>query len=183
MKTIYITIILILFSGLNNNEIKKNKIVKKQIKRLWKIDNKNLDFKELIVSNFYSETKIYLIENSDSIIGYLADTKKNSCHVGGCENTNLKTDKTGKFEFFRFYTFLNPDFEVLKIKIYDYQATHGQEISNFFWLKQFIGLSKNKTIRYGKEIDAISGATVSAKALISEVKYIVNQKEKIIKSY
>ncbi|MCK5816143.1 MAG: FMN-binding protein, partial [Flavobacteriaceae bacterium] len=33
------------------------------------------------------------------------------------------------------------------------------------WLKQFIGLDQNSDIQYGNDIKAISGATISARAL------------------
>ncbi|MCK4920537.1 MAG: FMN-binding protein [Bacteroidales bacterium] len=49
--------------------------------------------------------------------------------------------------------------------MHNYQATHGQEVTSPGWLKQFVGYDGIKSLVVGREIDAISGATISADAI------------------
>lgn len=55
------------------------------------------------------------------------------------------------------------------VKVFNYQATHGQEVSAKGWLKQFIGFDGRKPLTVGKNIDAISGATISAYGITLDV--------------
>ena len=51
-------------------------------------------------------------------------------------------------------------------------ATHGQEVMNKGWLGQFEGYRYGKRLRYGKNIDAVTGATISANNILKEIKKI-----------
>jgi len=53
--------------------------------------------------------------------------------------------------------------------VYNYQATHGQEVTNKGWLKQFQGYDGSRSLTVGKSIDAISGATVSVLGITNDV--------------
>jgi hypothetical protein len=94
----------------------------------------------------------------------------NSCRAGGCQ-VSLGAFQTGKPEFFDYYILFNPKGEVARVKIFNYQATHGQEVTVAGWLKQFIGYNGQETLKVGKHIDSISGATISVNALTADVEY------------
>ncbi len=51
-------------------------------------------------------------------------------------------------------------------------ATHGQEITARGWLKQFIGYNGSESLKVDKNIDTISGATISVYAITSDIKLI-----------
>jgi len=49
------------------------------------------------------------------------------------------------------------------------------KVANKFWLRNFIGYSGSNSLVYGKDIDAVAGATISAQALIDDVKLVLNR--------
>jgi hypothetical protein len=53
--------------------------------------------------------------------------------------------------------------------VYNYEATHGHEITVKSWLNPFIGFDGTKTLRVGKEIDSIAGATISASGITDDI--------------
>jgi len=55
------------------------------------------------------------------------------------------------------------------VEVYNYQATHGYEITAKGWLKQFVGYSAKDTLLVNKDIDGISGATISVFAITEDV--------------
>lgn len=72
---------------------------------------------------------------------------------------------------------------IINIKILAYRENYGGEIASKRWLKQFIGKKVSDTIKYERDIDAISGATVSANSLtvsinnlLKSVSLLVNKK-------
>ena len=75
----------------------------------------------------------------------------------------------GKADFFDFIVIFDENLIVTKVKILVYREDHGGEIGSKRWLKQFIGSDKNSALKYQKDIAAISGATLSAKAITNEV--------------
>ena len=75
----------------------------------------------------------------------------------------------GKAAYFDFIVVFDKDLVVSKIKILAYREDHGGEIASKRWLRQFIGSEKDKTLKYKKDIAAISGATLSALSLTTEV--------------
>ena len=58
---------------------------------------------------------------------------------------------------------------IKKVKVLIYREDYGAEIGSTRWLKQFIGIKKNESLNYSEDIRAISGATISARALTIEV--------------
>ena len=74
---------------------------------------------------------------------------------------------------FDYVVFVNKDFSVKKAKVLIYREDHGRQIGAQRWLKQFIGLSATKKPVYGENVDAISGATISAKSMTIAVKDVL----------
>ena len=54
---------------------------------------------------------------------------------------------------------------VVKTKVLIYREDYGNEIGSKRWLKQFIGKTSSDSLKYGQDIDAISGATISANSM------------------
>ena len=59
----------------------------------------------------------------------------------------------------------NTDLSIKKSKVLIYRENYGRQIGSQRWLKQFIGLTPNDELTYGKNIDAIAGATISASSM------------------
>ena len=70
-----------------------------------------------------------------------------------------------KKKMFDFILLFKPNLRILKSKVLIYREEYGLQIGSQRWLKQFIGLGINDRASYGKNIDAISGATISARSM------------------
>jgi len=66
---------------------------------------------------------------------------------------------------FDYVVLFNPDRSIKKSKILIYREDYGRQVGSQRWLKQFIGKKSGESLVYGEDIDAISGATISAKSM------------------
>jgi len=145
------------------------KKIHRTIKKQWKIEN----FKISEISGFEKNglTGFYSIKSNSKLLGYLFVGRVNSCRSGGCSIDSEIQDLS--FEFFDYFVIIDTLVSIKKVKIFNYQATQGHEVMSHGWLRQFVGYSGLQELRYGKEIEAISGATVSAKALKDDIQFKV----------
>jgi len=149
------------------------KLVKKDLARLYDLDDAELLgievpdslYNALLLDNGH----LYSYEHPSGKPGYIYIGRIYSCRAGGCsvdqEPEDLSNSSDEDFEYFDYYTVFGVEMEVIKVKVYNYQATHGQAICSAGWLKQFIGYNGVQRLTYGKDIDGISGATISANAI------------------
>ena len=72
-------------------------------------------------------------------------------------------------DIFDYVVLLNPDLTIQKSKVLIYRENYGRQIGSQRWLKQFIGKKSGDPLAYGADIDAISGATISAKSMTKAV--------------
>ena len=107
--------------------------------------------------------RIYLVKQQDQVLGYL-----------------LSTRAMGRYDYFDYLLAFDADISVLGLTIITYRSSHGAAICQKKWLSQFKGYS-GEELRLGKEIDAVSGATISATALIQDLhrwhQVMINLKE------
>lgn len=92
----------------------------------------------------------------------------NCCRSGGCSN-QVTVDFNGEFEYFDYFILYDPQNKVITTRVYNYEATHGAEITAKGWLNQFVGFDGTKNLRIGKEVDSISGATISVFGLVTDI--------------
>ena len=150
----------------------------KQIEKLWGI--KDFKVEEVVLSTENRvEGKFFSIMDKNNAIQnrYAYIGRVNSCRAGGCsvssdEPINMES------EYFDYFILFNSNIEVELVKVYNYQATHGQEVTVKGWLKQFIGYQGIKGLQVGKGIDAIAGATISVYAITADVEH----KSKMLRS-
>jgi len=112
--------------------------------------------------------QFFKIENSGNK-GYAYVGRVLSCRGGGCSNGQALTDAAA--EYFDYFILYDGDAKVLQVRVFNYQATHGHGITSRGWLRQFIGYNGSGKLDPGKNIDAISGATISVKAIASDIEY------------
>jgi Na+-translocating ferredoxin:NAD+ oxidoreductase RnfG subunit len=79
---------------------------------------------------------------------------------------------TGRFDNFDYMVIINPLKEIIGIKILKYRSEYGYEISNKGWLRQFYG-KNNGSFTYRQDIDALAGATFSARSLTEDINLIL----------
>ncbi|SMO33776.1 FMN-binding domain-containing protein [Saccharicrinis carchari] len=102
---------------------------------------------------------------------YVYVGRVNSCRSGGC---NISTESQGSSEYFDYFIFFDAKANVELIKVYNYAATHGHEVMAKGWLKQFKGYNNSKELRVGKNVDTISGATISVNAITEDIRQKTN---------
>lgn len=91
-----------------------------------------------------------------------------SCRAGGCANP-IQNNILFESEYFDYFIVFNSAKTVEAVRVYNYQASHGQEVSAPGWLKQFVGYGGQERLVVGREIDAISGATISADGITMDL--------------
>jgi len=64
-----------------------------------------------------------------------------------------------------YLTCFNMDGQLINVHIVKYREDYGYEVGNKRWLNQFIGLGVNSDFIIGKNIDGISGATISVNSV------------------
>lgn len=68
-----------------------------------------------------------------------------------------------------------PDLSILKVKVLVYREEYGGEIGSKRWLKQFIGKKDPNKVKFGSDVQNISGATISARNLTYDVQNTMKQ--------
>ena len=174
-------IIMIVFSlaGFGQQEINYNhKKISKFIKKTYKFDNYKLK-KVFSESENLLNGVFFTIESgtSNSELIYIGRVK--SCRSGGCSINRDSKDEN--YEYFDYIIAFGSNNKIKGIKIYSYQATHGQEVTARWWLKQFYNHENNKAFEVNKDIDAISGATISVYAMVDDVNYVNQELIKLLK--
>ena len=157
------------------------------LKELQKIgETENSDWQAIAVPETLSisnsiQGKFLILspQNSIGLKKYVYVGRVNSCRQGGCSNPtetlNIQTS-----EYFDYLIVFDSNISVQLVKVYNYQATHGQEVTNKGWLKQFQGYDGNRSLTVGKSIDAISGATVSVFSITDDIQEKTMLLKKII---
>ena len=174
-------ILVFLFSlGLNitfSQDINFNpKPLTKDLQKLWGKDEIVLSEIE-IPDSLYNDIlldkgKIYCTKSDVDNLGFAYVGRIYSCRSGGCGMDDTPVEMVSideDFEYFDYFIIFDEALTVRKIRVFNYQATHGHEVGGKGWLKQFIGYKGKEKLEYGKNIDSISGATISANAITYNV--------------
>ncbi len=119
----------------------------------YKINGKYFALKQKYVSN----------------IKYIYIGRVNSCRAGGCSVSNSSSYDDSNSEYFDYFMLFDKDKYVQQVKVFNYKATHGYEITAKGWLNQFVGYSGSEPLRVNKNVDSISGATISVYAITGDI--------------
>lgn len=169
----FILFIILFIPGINFSNVEisfPNNVEKRIHKKLNKFfDDSEYEKNVLhIHDSITSKTNSYFYEltsKKDDEKAIMIITIANACRIGGCD---VEHEDGDEFEQFYLYSIYNNNGELLDIKILDYQAEHGYEVTSKWWLKQF-KKSWGEHFEYNKNVDGISGATVSVKSMIREM--------------
>ena len=71
----------------------------------------------------------------------------------------------GKLLPITYLTCFNLDGQLINAHIVKYREDYGYEVGNRRWLNQFLGLNASSDYKVGKNIDGISGATISVNSV------------------
>lgn len=168
MKFLLITILLTI-STFHTDDVEwlsksGQKKLEKSISKIWK--NKTILKKEIIIpieiqkeiGTKIKDQSLYKIFVDDRIEGYLFLDSKNS-----------------KFNLFDYMVLLNTDLSVKNVNILVYREDYGGEICSPTFLKQFNGKNFNSEIKLGRDVQGISGATISCRSAALGVKIITKK--------
>lgn len=146
----------------------EDKTLKKEIQKISGTDAP--EWKEISFPEGNSTLgKFFSISDLNNLKKYIYVGRVNSCRAGGCSNPAQPSIGIETSEYFDYFVVFDTDLSVQQVKVYNYQATHGQEVTNKGWLKQFRGYNGNRSLSVGKSIDAISGATVSVLGITNDI--------------
>ena len=165
----------IVFTGFRVNDgllVPESKL-DKAISKLWK--DKPISLNELPqekINICQKAASVFTIFSGNDSLGYVIVNRVNSCRAGGCNIDH--DDEAISFEYFDYFVITDKNLQVLKVSIYNYQATQGQEVMSNGWLSQFVGFSGQEKLVYGKDIQAISGATISANAMNDDIYFTLD---------
>ena len=110
----------------------------------------------------YTENRLFKIIDQSKLIGY--------GYLGEAASMKRKFD---------YIVLFNPELSIVKAKVLIYREDHGRQIGSQRWLKQFIGLAPTNELIYGENIDAISGATISASSMTKAVDALLHDLKEI----
>lgn len=65
---------------------------------------------------------------------------------------------------------ISPDGGVLEVEIIEYRESHGGEVKNQAFRRQFVGKTSKDALRIDQDIRHVSGATISSKSIAFGVK-------------
>ena len=133
------------------------------IEKTYSVDGLQLEYKEFqsksVVGNFY---KVF---DSDQLLGF--------AFIGTAPS------KTDTFEYLVVF---DQSLIIKKVNVLVYREDYGGEIGSNRWLKQFVGKTRSSELAVGKNIAAISGATISVYSMTNAVNQLldeINQFEQI----
>ena len=86
----------------------------------------------------------------------------------------------GRFHHFTFVVFFDLKFKILLVRVLDYTEEHGVEITQKKWLQQFVGRVPGENLVFNKNIDGISGATISGNSITESIDRLLKDIEKLI---
>jgi len=162
MIKVFIVLWIIVPASLFSNEIEKkcisvirsyyNQNVKLINKEFIVSSNIKLDIENKVKQRFY-RNKIYywIIEKS------------------GKFNYALLDNTMGKTMPITFLVIFDDRMEIIHSSIIKYRESYGGEVSGKKWLAQFDGKKQNSIYKFGKEIDGITGATISIKSITKAI--------------
>ena len=132
----------------------RNKKIDKEIKAAYTVEKYSynaIDVSQEVAKELpstFSGNNFFEIKTNDSLLGYAYVAKAPS-----------KTDE------FDYLVLFDKDLVIVKSKVLVYREDYGGEIGSKRWLKQFIGKSQDDELKYGDNIAAISGATISVRSM------------------
>lgn len=153
-----------------------SKTVNSEIKKTFSTESFELEELDIMVVDEENKNGVYAsVRINEKVVGYAYVGRVNSCRTGGCSLNKEELKADGSHEYFDYLVLFDNRISVKIVKVINYQASHGHEISARGWLKQFIGYNGQDEMQVGKNIDAISGATISVYAITYDVNRVTRQ--------
>jgi len=164
-NSIQLLVILVLMSGVfrvNAGNFPKSiqKKIDKAVKTIFPLEDLTMDtIDDFNFDNFkyrdIQNVRLRVLKGADKIMGF-------ACFASS----------KGKNDFFDYMVLFDTELKIQKVIVLVYRSSYGGEIMAKSWLKQFIGKVGGEEMEFGKDIDGISGATISAPSISKGIKSI-----------
>lgn len=131
----------------------------------------------------FAEVYLSAEEAVKKIFPDIKDYKAESYNLGGQElkvftvitdnkivGWSVVIEEMGKVKPIAFLVGIDSEGKVLAVYVLEYRDMFGSEIKRRSFLRQFIGKSRRDPITVGRDIDAVTGATISSGAAVTAVK-------------
>ena len=126
------------------------------IEKTYVVDDIQLEYKEFQTKSVVGD--FYKIFDSDQLLGY--------AFIGTAPS------KTDTFEYLVVF---DSSLIIKKVNVLVYREDYGGEIGSKRWLRQFVGKARSTDLAVGKNIAAISGATISVYSMTNAVNQLLNE--------
>jgi Na+-translocating ferredoxin:NAD+ oxidoreductase RnfG subunit len=157
-KVVFLIVVSVLLFGFDLSKSTQKKI-DKTIASLWENITISKTFFKLTAAQKttfkLNDNELLYLKNGEELVGYLYLAKADS-----------RSDKIDYMVIFK------PDLTILSVKILVYREDYGGEVGSRRWLKQFIGKTDGKEMKFGYNIQNISGATISARSMTQSVNQV-----------
>lgn len=109
-----------------------------------------------------------LFKSSDGLFHYrsLRNDKKK-------RGTLIFASSLGKSSYFDYLVLLDEEDKVMEVKVLRYRSDYGYQITSSRWLTQFKGYDGEEPLIPGRDVDALSGATISSRSITRDIQRIV----------
>ena len=131
----------------------------KLIEKTYAVDDIQLKHKEFQTNSVVGD--FYKIIDSNQLLGY--------AFIGTAPS------KTDTFEYLVVF---DSSLVIKKVNVLVYREDYGGEIGSKRWLRQFVGKARSTDLAVGKNIAAISGATISVYSMTNAVNQLLNEMNK-----
>lgn len=131
----------------------------KLIEKTYAVDDIQLKHKEFQTNSVVGD--LYKIIDSNQLLGY--------AFIGTAPS------KTDTFEYLVVFDL---SLIIKKVNVLVYREDYGGEIGSNRWLRQFVGKARSTDLAVGKNIAAISGATISVYSMTNAVNQLLNEMNK-----
>lgn len=149
----------------------QHKRVFRELEKTWGMENPTLEVLEIpdtILNGAVIQGTYFKVYANNVSQHYLFIGRVNSCRAGGC-SISFDEDFVAESEYFDYFIVFDSTKTVRQVGVFNYQATHGHEVSAKGWLRQFEGFRGNEPLEVGKNVDAIAGATISVYGITEDV--------------
>jgi hypothetical protein len=173
LKKLLISLCLLATLMATNWEYTQNDLLSKEVKgfvekTLEKKDLSYVPLEDLDTSKAVAGGSYFEIYHNDSLLGYFAYNRAAACRPGGCASYDPSTNKD-TYDPFYVGVIYNTEMKIQRVRILDYYSEYGLQITRKNWLKQF-EQSNGCDIDEREAIDGVTGATISAKSLLDQLK-------------
>jgi hypothetical protein len=132
------------------------------------------EFSEMLIPDSFSlyappSGKFFVIRDEDHPVRYFYVGRVYTCRADGCTLLFDSTKGPGS-EYFDYFIFYDSFLSIKLVRIFNYEASHGHEITSRGWLRQFTDYDGTDNLEVGKNIDAVAGATISVYGITHNVK-------------